>query len=511
MALYISTPIYYVNDRPHIGHIYSTVVADVLARFHRQRGQSTVLSTGTDEHAVKVAEAAREANREVVGFAADHAAAFRASFLRFGVAFDDFIRTSEPRHIREVRSTCESLLRTGDIYLGSFEGWYDEGQEEYVADTKAGAAGFAAANGRPLVRRSEENYFFRLSRFQQRVVAAIQEGRLLVTPAARRAEVLSRLREPLRDVPISRKTDYEWGVVVPGTNDHRVYVWVDALLNYRTVAKTANASGVWPPALHLIGKEILWFHAVLWPAILFAFGEAEGEATLLPQRIHAHSHWTHDGVKISKSLGNAVGEAELASLSDDGTVAVEGLRYFFAARGPIGAADADYSRDELVRFYNAELANGFGNAVSRVLGLLDRYLGRSVPRTDGSSTWHAELERLARACESSATAAIADLDLPAYVGAATALVRRVNGIIQETEPYRLLKADRRSREAAAILGACLEALLFASDTLAPVIPRTAARLRAALGVDGSAAAPTWGRLQAGRPVSALAALFPRAL
>jgi len=251
---YLSTPIYYVNDKPHIGHLYSTVVADILARAYRHRGFSTLLSTGTDEHGLKVARSARAHGLPVARWTEENSRAFREAFTRFGIAFDDFLRTSEERHVAQVHSFLAPLLRTGDVHPGHFEGWSDETQEEYLSDSKAEESRFLSpVTGKPLVRRSEQSFFLRLEKYAPRIAEAIETGALRITPQARKDEVLSRLRAGVHDIPVSRLSDEAWGITLPGHEAHRVYVWIDALIHYLTVARSHDAQRFWPPHLHLIG------------------------------------------------------------------------------------------------------------------------------------------------------------------------------------------------------------------------------------------------------------------
>ncbi|MGH2599799.1 MAG: methionine--tRNA ligase, partial [Dehalococcoidia bacterium] len=291
-SFYITTPIYFVNDQPHIGHVYTTTIADIIARYRRQTGETVFFLTGTDENAAKVVDSAAERGLTPIEWADRNAAIFRETFARLGISNDDFIRTTEQRHTDLVQQYITALLSTDDVYIDRYDGWYDAGQEEYVTESRAAEYDYKSpVNGRPLVRKSEDNYFFRLSAYQGDLERLLAERPDFVQPEAKRNEVLGRLREGLNDVPVSR-TGTSWGVPFPGEEQHRVYVWIDALFNYVTVVDTPERRHLWPADVHLIGKEILWFHAVIWPAVLIALRRVPGyEWVELPRRVYAHAFW----------------------------------------------------------------------------------------------------------------------------------------------------------------------------------------------------------------------------
>lgn len=318
---YVTTPIYYVNDRPHVGHCYSTLVADVAARFQRLFGRDVFFLTGTDEHAEKVVERAAAHGVTPQEWADKNAAEFEHAFAMMGCANSDFIRTTQRRHIEKVEEYIARLLKQGDVYLGEYEGWFDESQEEYVTETTAKEHGYKSpVTGRELVKRVEKNYFFRLSAYEGRLKAYLEANEDFVLPEARRNEVLGRLRDGLNDVPISRAVTGDaasrWGILMPGDPGHRVYVWIDALFNYLSVVDTAGRRGFWPPAVHVLAKDILWFHAVIWPCMLMALGEG------LPRTVYAHAYWVREGRKMSKSLGNFVDLGVLKAYIDRYTLAI---------------------------------------------------------------------------------------------------------------------------------------------------------------------------------------------
>jgi len=513
--VYITTPIYYVNDRPHIGHAYTTTVCDVYARLQRARGREVFFLTGTDEHGAKVERSAREHGMAPQAWADANAAEFKRILALFDLTNDDFIRTTQPRHVVQVQRFIERLRGSGMIYLGRFEGWYDEGQEEYYTETKAKDVEYRSPiSGRPLVRATEENYFFRLSAFQSRLDALYRENPDFVRPEARRNEVLGRLRDGLQDFPISR-TNFTWGIPVPGDEHHVLWVWVDALFNYLTALGMAVEAGdgeleslrprqrFWPPTYHVVGKEILWFHAVVWPALLMAL------ELPLPRCIYAHSFWVAGGQKMSKTLGNFVDLESIQGYTD--RYGLDAWRYVMIARGPLAATDADFTAASFHETYTTDLVNTLGNCASRVTAMIGRYFEGKLPADSsepiGDIDWAAE----ARACSERALEASESLALGESLAAALSLVRRVDGFINATEPFKLAKDDGRREALGGILYRCAEALRVAALLLEPAMPQRMGELLAALGaerVQPLEAALSWGQLKPGALVTKVA-LFPR--
>jgi methionyl-tRNA synthetase len=507
-TFYITTPIYYVNDRPHIGHVYSSTVADAVARFHRLRGDDTFFLTGTDEHAAKVVTAAAERGLGPQEWADRNAAAFQEAFARLGISNDDFIRTSEARHRERVTEYVRRLLDSGDVYLGDYEGWYDAGQEEYVPENKAKESDFRSPiNGQPLVRKSEHNAFFRLSAYRDRLLELLEAG--LVQPEARRNELLSRVREGLHDVPVSRTGTQGWGIPVPGTPDQTIYVWIDALMNYLTTVDTDDRLKFWPADVHLIAKDILWFHGVIWPALLLALGRP------VPRRVYAHSFWISDGRKMSKSLGNFV---DLEKIDEYvGRFSLDAFRWFLLTQGPLGTTDADFSESKFIEVYNSDLANTLGNSFSRVSNMIGRYFGGQAPEGGDGGELRTAAERSVAAYRSAMDA----LQLDEAAGAAMELVREIDGYIERTAPFRLAKDPERMPQVGAILYDCAEAMRIASLLLWPVLPEKMEEVWRRIGGDAYLAAvaergrgrldewAVWGLLRPGTPVAKGEALFPR--
>ncbi len=505
---YITTPIYYVNDKPHIGHCYTSLVADCLARFERLRrgAEGVFMLTGTDEHADKVVTSAQEHATTPQEWANRNAAAFKEAFAFMGIAFDDFIRTTEPRHKGKVPGYIKRLMDSGDIYRGEFTGWYDPGEEAYVTETEARDHEYKSrVSGRPLVKRTEPCYFFRLSRYQERLHALIQGTPGFVRPDARRQEVLGRLRPPavLNDVPVSRPvTDdpaTQWGVRIPGDDANRVYVWIDALFNYLSVVDTPERRRWWPAAVHLIGKDILWFHAVIWPALLMALGEP------LPGTIFGHGWWISEGQKMSKSLGNFIDLDRLREYAE--RFGLDGLRWYLLTQGPLTGADADFSRAKFIEVYNADLANGIGNCASRVGNMVDKYFGGELPDPKGVFTWieapvsgnpDANQSKTAmgvpnnsavlrasqclvitpwvdevRANVQKAAEALDNFDVGTALQQGIEIVRKVDGFINLTQPFKLAKTIAQNPaakdELGAILYCCAEAIRIGGILLSPAL------------------------------------------
>ncbi len=503
---YLTTPIYYVNDRPHIGHCYTTVLADVLARFERlRRGDRFLASggshhpdvfflTGTDEHADKVVTSAAAHNVSPQAWADRNAEEFKKAFAFMGVTNDDFIRTTEPRHKARVTEYITALLKSGDIYKGQYTGWYDEGQEEYVTETAARDADFKSTiSGRPLVKRTEPCYFFKLSKYQDELRGLIERDEFRVGPDARKSEVLGRLRPPaqLNDVPISRPVTSDpatqWGIRIPGDDANRLYVWIDALFNYLSTVDTPDRRKFWPATVHLIGKDILWFHAVIWPALLLALSRSESDFAWvkLPRMVFGHGWWVSEGQKMSKSLGNFIDLDKLKAYADK--YSLDALRWYLATQGPLTGADADFSHAKFVEVYNADLANGLGNCVSRVSNMIEKYFegklplppGERVaePARPGEGTPGFDGTALAANSVRAAAQAASTIDTASCLQPGMDLIRRVDLYIAETRPFTLAKdmaanADRVAR----ILYNCAESLRIASILLSPAMPAKCAAI-----------------------------------
>ena len=382
-TFYVTTPIYYVNDKPHLGHVYTTMVADVVARYHRLKGDDTFFLTGVDEHAAKVSEMAAARGVTPQQWADENAAEFRGTFDKLELTYDDFVRTSSEHHKQKVTEYVAALLASGDVYEGEYEGWYDAGQEEYVPENKAKESDYKSpVNGKPLIRKKEKNYFFALSKYQDAVLDHIDKHPTFVQPDARRNEVVNRIKDA-EDVPISRSGTNGWGIPVPGdesSGGQTIYVWIDALFNYLTYTDRDDRRHYWQAgAVHFIAKDILWFHAAIWPAVLLALQKCDGYAWVnLPRQVYTHSYWVSEtGEKMSKSLGNFLDPQAIDNYIAE--FGLDALRYFLATRGPLGTTDTAFSPDLFIETYNADLANTFGNSVSRVTNMIGKYFDGVMP------------------------------------------------------------------------------------------------------------------------------------
>lgn len=501
--LFITTPIYYVNDRPHIGHCYTTTVADCAARFARLMGRETWFLTGTDEHGQKVEKSALAKGVTPQQLADENAAHFKSAMRAIGSSHDDFIRTTEPRHTRQVQAALEKLIASGDVYLGTFEGWYDEGQEEYVTENAAREKDYKAFNGQPLKKAKEQNYYFRLSKWQEPLEKFFEKNPDFVRPAVRFNEVRGRLRDAdnkplLQDVPVSR-TNFSWGIPVPGAPGHVTYVWIDALLNYTSAlglidGKISAESGIpsdrasfWPADVHVIGKEILWFHAVIWPALLMALGLE------MPRCVYAHSFWISEGKKMSKTLGNFIDLPTIEAYAQ--RYSMDAVRWYLLTQGPLRETDSDFSYAKFVEVYNADLANGIGNCASRVANMIEKYFGGRVPErfepdpVTGYS-WRVSMD-LPITFANFATdvpAAVARFDLAWATRAGGVLVSAIDDFIARLRPFSVAKESPSSiypsfdwlatnaQVLATVLFDSAEAVRIASLYLFPAMPNKMAQL-----------------------------------
>lgn len=511
MQRYITTPIYYVNDRPHIGHCYTTLVADCMARFERLRGTGPVFFlTGTDEHADKVVTSAQANGMTAIQWADRNAAEFAKAFAFINASNDDFIRTTQDRHKTRVIEYVSAMIKSGAIYPGTYEGWYDENQEEYLTETVAKDQDYkSSVTGKPLVRRSEKCYFFKLSAYQSRLEKHFADNPTFVQPDARRNEVLGRLRDGLNDVPISRPvTDdpaTQFGIRVPGDEQHRIYVWIDALFNYLSVVDIDDRRPFWPSpsgasplrgdvaaqqrtgstCTHFIAKDILWFHAVIWPAMLMALRDTAAHGTRfdfvgLPTTVYSHAYWVREGRKMSKSLKNFIEIEQLQAYANK--FSLDAVRWYLLTQGPLNATDADFSHSKFVEVYNADLANGIGNCTSRVANMIEKYFGTLPANTNPAGTPGGEFnwQSITSTAFTKATSAYAQHDLATGLSAGLDLVRSVDQYINVTAPFKLAKTVDQNPAAkdqlAAILYNCAEALRVASILLSPAMPQKMAQV-----------------------------------
>ncbi len=502
---YITTPIYYPNGEPHLGHVYTTLCADVLARYHRLSGHETWFLTGTDEHGVKMVKTAAERKIEPKVLADQNVAVFEKLWTELKVSHDDFIRTSSDRHKQGVTAIYNQMLAKGDIYLGAYEGWYDEGQEEFVTENNAKEADYKSTiSGKPLVRYKEPTYFFKLSKYVPQVIAAIESDKLLVRPDSRKNEVLSKLKQGVDDLSISRSS-LTWGVPLPNDPKHVLYVWIDALSNYITALGYRDGEKYkrfWPVDNHLIGKEILWFHAVYWPAMLISLDQP------LPKLVYAHGWWTADGKKMSKTLGNFIDIDKLRTAIQ--TYSLDGLRYYLLRAAPFGS-DLDWKDSELALAY-AELGNVVGNLLNRTLNMIGKYREGKVPAIGSLNDTDNALITKIKALPSDLSAAYTNVELQKVVMLPADLARAANTYIDVTRPFSLAKDPSQSQQLDTVLNLCAQACKQILVALLPVLPEKAASGLSQMSVEvgGQSLATLFNSdLPAGHALGKAEVLFPR--
>jgi methionyl-tRNA synthetase len=501
---FLTTPIYYVNDVPHLGHAYTTVVCDVLARFMRLDGRNVKFLTGSDEHGQKVEQSARAAGIAPQEYCDRISPAWREMTRLLNISNDDFIRTTEERHVRGVQALWQELERRGEIYLGQFAGWYSVRDEAFYDESELidGPGGRCAPTGATVEWVEEENYFFRLSAWQDRLLAFYDAHPDAIAPRSRRNEVISFVKSGLRDLSISR-TSFTWGIPVPGNPKHVIYVWLDALINYITAIGYPNVtspefSTFWPADLHMVGKDILRFHTVYWHAFLMAAGVAP------PRRVFAHGWWTIEGQKMSKSLGNFIAPKELVD-----TYGLDPLRYFLLRELPFGS-DGDLSRRAIIGRLNGDLANDFGNLAQRVLAMINRNCVASVPEPGPLAENDDKLLAEARDLLPQLRRLIAEQQaFHLALEAVWRVVAEANRYVDEQAPWALRRTD--PARMATVLYTLAEVLRHLGIVMQPFVPGAAAML-----LDQLAVPPETRRfldladqLPPGRPLPAPHGIFPR--
>ena len=512
---YVTTPIYYVNDRPHIGHAYSTVAADVISRYERLRGKPTYFLTGLDEHGLKIERRAREEGLAPKDFVDRMAAPFRLAWEELECAHDGFIRTTSSQHRENVQALWKLMQQNGDVYLDDYEDWYCVGCESFKTEKELLEGNLCPIHQKPVERIKERSYFFRLSRYTQPLLDHYEAHPEFVRPEARFNEVKSFVKEGLRDLSISR-TSFRWGVPVPGDPEHVVYVWLDALMNYVSAlggpaepGKAPLYDEFWQSAetiVHIVGKDILRFHAVYWPAFLLSAG------IRLPTQVWAHGWLTVNGEKMSKSLGNFLPPGPLVE-----AFGADVLRYYFMREVGFGQ-DGDFSHRNLLNRYNGELANGLGNLMNRIVAsIVKKSLDGRVPRIDLESLEKADQELMGKAGATAAEAAshFEGLAFHRALDAIWELVSAANKYVDSTQPWKLAKQGAQAR-LEQVCYTVLETLRWLSILLFPVMPRKCNELREQIGM--APLLPTeqvdlwpdaWGGLRPGTQTPTASPLFPR--
>ncbi|MGC9513169.1 MAG: methionine--tRNA ligase [Fidelibacterota bacterium] len=495
---YVTTPLYYVNDQPHIGHTYSTIVADILARYHRMRGEDTHFLTGTDEHGQKVQQAAEKAGIPPEKHCDEYARRFRSFWDELGLTYNDFIRTTEVRHTRVVQKILQDLYEKGDIYKDKYEGLYSVAEERFITQKE-----YEEGNYREVREIHEENYFFRMSAYQKTLTAHIESHPAFIQPENRKNEILGFLQQPLNDLCISRpKSRLSWGIELPFDPNYVTYVWFDALINYISAIGFSRDNALfqkWWPAVHIIGKDILTTHCVYWPTMLMAIGVP------LPKTIFAHGWWMSEGQKMSKSLGNFI---DLNTIRDHvSRVGTDAFRYFLAKEGPL-FGDSDFSKDRFYQTYNTDLANDFGNLVNRILKLIHKYFDAKIPVPGKLSNTEETLKREGESLQKRVMDLLDRFELNRLVFEILSYIRSINRYLEQKAPWKLAKTDLE--QTGTVLYSALASLRMAAGLLEPVLPEKTAQLFDILHDKHQAGRmPEWSGLKPGVVVQETEGLFPR--
>lgn len=504
--VYLTTPIYYASGEPHIGHAYTTVLADALARYHRQAGRDVFFLTGTDEHGQKIQEEADRRGLTPQALCDQMAARFREAWDTLHIAHDRFIRTTEPEHKAVVQAFLTRLRERGHIYEAAYEGWYSVHEERFFTEKELGPGNTDPIAGRPVERVQEKNWFFRMSAFQEDLIRHIETHPEWIYPESRRNEVLGFLQKPLEDLSISRpRARLPWGIPLPFDESHVTYVWVDALINYVTASGAihpeapAGAQGFddvagsrWPASLHIIGKDILTTHAVYWPTLLLAAGLP------LPERILSHGWWVVGDTKMSKSLGNVVSPLELQD-----RFGTDALRFYLLREMPTGA-DASYTPERFLTRYD-ELGNVLGNLASRALSMVKKYREGILPEAPGTGLEAAIDQALARYHDG-----MTSLRIHEALGAAMDLAREANLYVERQEPWAQAKDPARAADLDETLQSLARVLAVLSAMLVPAMPEKMEALAQQLGLPHPPTlSESSGIFLGGREVEVRAVLFPR--
>jgi len=467
---YITTPIYYVNDKPHIGHAYTTIAADVLARYYRQKEYDVFYLTGTDEHGAKVAESAVEAGQKPQAFADQNSELFRKSFNELNISNDYFIRTTDKRHEESVRKFMQKLFDQGDIYEGTYEGLYCVGCEKFITDKEL-VDGLCPDHKKPPAKVKEKNYFFKLSKYLPQIKELIAKDKILVRPEGRKNEVLGFFKQGLEDFSVSREK-VKWGIALPFDDRQKTYVWVEALQNYISAVgygdNKEDFAKWWPAEVHLMAKDIIKFHAIYWPALLIAAGEKP------PQQVYVHGFFSLDGKKMSKSLGNVIDPSELIK-----EFGVDATRYLLLSQFPFGQ-DGDIKRSLFKEKYNADLANNLGNLVSRVLNMIEKYCDGKIPKQVPSPVYLKSIKER-----------IEDLKFDQALKEVWQAIAKVNQTIDENEPWNLAKDANKKQQLEDLLSQLASFLFDLAKVIRPFMPSAGEKIMGALSA---------GKIEKGEPL-----------
>ncbi|WP_136606328.1 methionine--tRNA ligase [Paenibacillus dokdonensis] len=506
-TFYLTTPIYYPSDKLHIGHAYTTVAGDAMVRYKKLRGYDVRYLTGTDEHGQKIERKAAEAGKTPRQFVDDIVAGIKELWKKLDISNDDFIRTTEPRHTKVVQEVFERLLAQGDIYKGEYEGWYCTPDESFFLERQL-VNGNCPDCGRPVERVKEESYFFRMSKYVDRLLQYYEDHPDFIQPVSRKNEMINNFIKPgLEDLAVSRTT-YEWGVKVKSDPKHVVYVWIDALLNYITALgygseDTSLFEKYWPADVHLMSKEIVRFHTIYWPIILMALDLP------LPKKVFAHGWLLMKDGKMSKSKGNVVDPVTLID-----RYGLDTLRYYLLREVPFGA-DGTFTPESFVERVNSDLANDLGNLLNRTVAMVDKYFDGLVPEYQaGVTAFDAEIEEAAAAVYSKVEEAMENMEFSVALTAISQFISRSNKYIDETQPWTLAKDDAKRGELASVMTHLVESLRIASILLQPFLTQAPRKIWEQLGIEEGEltswdSGKTFGSIPAGTKLVKGNPIFPR--
>ena len=490
---YVTTPIYYVNDKPHIGHAYTTILADVLSRYHRNKGRDVFFLTGLDEHGQKVQQAAEERGVEPKIHCDEMAPRFIELWDELHIQYDDFIRTTEKRHMDVVQNILQKVYDKGDIYEDNYEGLYSVSEERFITEKEADSGHF-----RDIKKLKEKNYFFKMSKYQEKLISHIENNSKFIQPVHRKNEVLGFLKSPLNDLCISRpKSRLNWGIELPFDSDYVTYVWFDALINYVSAlgfdSDEKKYNTYWPANLHLIGKDILTTHSVYWPTMLLSVG------IKLPKTIFAHGWWLSDQSKMSKSVGNVVDPLQLIK-----SYGVDPVRFYLMKEMVLGQ-DSNFSIESFVKCYNNDLANDFGNLLSRVSNLINKFYNGILVEGEDLS----EDGRIVKGCAietiDKVSKLIDEMKIDDAIDSVFLLIKNVNKFLEATVPWKVVKTDLK--KGGALLFTAAESLRIIALLLAPIMPNRTALVLETLNTKNTEI--YWGGLVIGSKIKTHKPLFPR--
>jgi methionyl-tRNA synthetase len=508
-SFYITTPLYYVNDRPHIGSAYTTLIADIIAMYHRMKDEDVFFLTGTDEHGQKVQQAAEKNGISPKEHCDIYATRFQELWSYFNLSYDDFIRTTEERHEKVVKHVLQDLFDRGEIYKDTYEGWYSVADELFITEKD-----YEEGKYRDVRRISETNYYFKMGAYQERLINYINDNPTFIQPENRKNEILGFLKQPLKDLCISRpKERLSWGIELPFDKDYVTYVWFDALLNYVTapgyLQDDERFKQTWP-AVHLIGKDILTTHCVYWPTMLMATDLP------LPKTVFAHGWWTSEGQKMSKSLGNFI-DLETIQMHCD-NVGKDAYRYFMAKEGPL-FSDSDFSKERFYQTYNTDLANNFGNLVNRLFKLIKKNFDGKIPDVDIVNVYSSAkdgsvekgenpLKKNSEKLEKSVYNHLEEFKINEIAKEIIDYVSAINIYLEITEPWKTIKTNVAYTEI--VLCTALASLRFAASLLYPLLPEKMTEFFSMLNNgDTPGTLMKWDELKSGIELGEMKALFPR--